>query len=136
MDIQRFKHQHEDILRRIADLRNLVHQGIEANAQHIARQIHELGTVVKLHLAVEDRILYPAVRRAADARISAMGETYQEEMKGIANAYIRFTSKWSDAARLAAEPEGFRAEANTVLKTVYERMVRENHEFYPAIEAM
>lgn len=136
MDIDRFKHQHLDILQRIAALRNLVHRGIEANAAPIAQEVHELGTVVKLHLAIEDRILYPAVRQSADARMAAMGETYQQEMKGIANAYVRFTLKWSDARRVAAEPEAFRADANTVLKRVFQRMQRENHEFYPAIEAL
>lgn len=136
MDIDRFKHQHVDILERIDALRQLVRSGIETNAHMIAQQIHALGTVVKLHLAIEDRILYPAVRHSEDARIASMGDTYQEEMKGIANAYIRFTTKWSNAARVAAEPETFRAEANSVLKTVYQRMQRENREFYPAIEQM
>lgn len=136
MDIDRFKQQHIDILRRIDTLRTVVHQGIEMNARTIAQQVHELGTVVKLHLAIEDRILYPAAVKAADTRIAAMAETYQQEMKGIANAYIRFTLKWSDAGKVAAEPEGFRVDANTVLKNVYQRMQRENHEFYPAIESM
>lgn len=136
MDIDRFKHQHVDILERIDALRQLVRSGIETNAHMIAQQIHGLGTVVKLHLAIEDRILYPAVRQSEDARIASMGDTYQEEMKGIANAYIRFTTKWSNAARVAAEPKTFRAEANSVLKTVYQRMQRENREFYPAIEQM
>ncbi len=136
MDIERFKQQHIDILQRIDALRSLVRKGIETNAGFIAQQVHELGTVVKLHLAIEDRILYPAAVRAEDAHIAAMAETYQHEMKGIANAYIRFTLKWSDAGKVAAEPDGFRADANTVLKDVYQRMQRENHEFYPAIESM
>lgn len=134
MDIERFKNQHVDILTRIAALRKLVHDGIEANAHAIARQVRDLGTVVKLHLAIEDRILYPAVRQSAHPGIAAMGNAYQNEMKGIANEYIRFTNKWSDPQQLAADPESFRAAANQVLKTVYQRMQRENHEFYPAIE--
>lgn len=136
MDIDRFKHQHVDILRRIDALRKLTHDGIVENSYAIAQQVKDLGKVVTLHLAIEDRILYPAVRKAADADIAAMGETYQEEMKGIANPYIRFTHKWSDPAQVAAQPDSFRDAANTVLKNVYQRMQRENHEFYPAIEAM
>ena len=136
MDIDRFKHQHVDILQRIDDLRKLTHNGIPANSHSIAQRIHDLGKVVTLHLAIEDRILYPAVRQAENAHIAAMGEAYQEEMKGIANRYIRFTNTWSDPARVAAEPDAFRAAANTVLKDVYQRMQRENREFYPAIERM
>ncbi len=136
MDIKRFKHQHVDILQRIDALRKLSHDGVAVNAHTIAQQIKDLGKVVNLHLAIEDRILYPAVRQAADARIAAMGQAYQEEMKGIANTYIRFTNTWSDPARVAAEPDAFRDAANTVLKMVYQRMQRENREFYPAIESI
>lgn len=136
MDIDRFKHQHTDILQRIDALRKLTHGGVAANSHSIAQQLKELGKVVTLHLAIEDRILYPAVQKAEDAHIASMGAAYQEEMKGIANGYIRFTQKWSDAARLASEPEAFREAANTVLKNVYLRMQRENREFYPAIERL
>jgi len=136
MDIERFKNQHVEILTRIDNLRKLVHAGIEVNVNAIAQHVKELGTVVKLHLAIEDRILYPAVRNADDEKIAAMGEAYQAEMQGIANEYIRFTTKWSDPKRLADDPESFRAAANVVLKNVYQRMQRENHEFYPAIEQM
>lgn len=136
MDIDRFKHQHVDILQRIDALRKLTHAGIAENSRAIAQQVRDLGKVVTLHLAIEDRILYPAVRKAPDARIAAMGETYQEEMKDIANPYIRFTHKWSDPAQVAADPDSFRDAANSVLKNVYQRMQRENMEFYPAIEQM
>ncbi len=136
MDIDRFKHDHVDILERIDSLRTLAHNGIMANSHAIAQQVKELGKVVTLHLAVEDRILYPAVQKADDPAISAMGAAYQNEMKGIANRYIRFTNQWSDAAKVAAQPEAFRDAANTILKEVYQRMQRENREFYPAIERM
>ena len=136
MDIERFKRQHVEILQRIDGLRKLAHAGVEANADSIAQQIKELGKVVTLHLAIEDRILYPAVQKAEDAQVAAMGAAYQDEMKGIANRYIRFTNQWSDAKRVAAEADAFRAAANTVLKDVYLRMQRENHEFYPAIESI
>lgn len=136
MDIERFKHQHVDILQRIDTLRSLAHTGISGNAEAIAQEVKDLGTVVKLHLAIEDRILYPAVRKATDPGVAAMAQTYQDEMAGIASDYIRFTAKWSDPKQLASNPDNFRAAANTVLKRVYQRMQRENQEFYPAIERM
>jgi hypothetical protein len=38
--------------------------------------------------------------------------------------------------RLAAQPEAFRSEANTVLHALYQRMRREDRELYPAVEAL
>ena len=136
MDIERLKHQHADILTRIDKLRELAHAGVQKNAKLIAQQVKQLGAVVNLHLAIEDRIVYPAAQKSDDAHVAQLGERYQHEMTGIANAYIRFTSKWSDEKNVVGEPDEFRQAANTVLKNVYQRMRREDHEFYPVIETL
>jgi ElaB/YqjD/DUF883 family membrane-anchored ribosome-binding protein len=86
-------------------------------------------------LAIEDRILYPTLQKGTDQRLADMSRAYQEEMKGIANAYISFARKWGKVAAIAEKAEQFRQEANTVLKTLHTRMQKENTEFYPAVEA-
>ncbi len=135
MEIERFKHQHKEILDRIAGLRQFAHAGIERHAYEIARGIADLSAVVTRHLAIEDRILYPALQNGDDERLAALGRAYQEDMKGIAHAYITFSRRWNAAAVVAGKAEEFRADANTVLKMLHDRMKRENAEFYPAIEA-
>lgn len=134
MNIDKFKHQHTDILNCIDELRALVQGGIEANAARISARIIAMSGIIKLHLAVEDRVLYPALQASGDAVLARMSQLYQGEMQGIARAYLDFAGKWNIAARLAGSPEQFRAEANSVLKVIYERMKREDREFYPAIE--
>ena len=136
MNIDRFKHQHVEILSGISLLRRLSHAGIEDHAVDIAQALKTLAQVVTQHLAIEDRILYPSLEQSGDARMARMGAAYQTDMKGIANAFINFARRWGNATLLSRCPEDFRAEANTVLKHVHARMVRENREFYPAIEAL
>lgn len=136
MDIDRFKHQHVDILSGIADLRKLAHQGIAEHAIEIAHALKALSAVVTTHLAIEDRILYPSLQRSGHAVMAQMAREYQDDMQGIANAFINFARRWSSATQLSRQPEQFRSEANTVLRDVHERMLRENREFYPAIEAL
>lgn len=135
MEIDRFKHQHVEILQGIANLRKFAHAGIKENAYEIVHQLGALTSVVNLHLAIEDRILYPTLQKGADQRLADMSRAYQEEMQGIANAYIAFARKWGKVAAIAEKAEQFRLEANTVLKTLHTRMQKENTEFYPAIEA-
>ena len=50
MNIDKFKHQHVDILRRIAALRELTHAGVARNAEAIAQGIVAMSAVIKLHL--------------------------------------------------------------------------------------
>ncbi len=135
MNIDKFKHQHVDILQRIAQLRTLTHAGVETNAQAIADGIIGFSSLIKLHLAVEDKALYPALQRSGDAELARMGQQYQQDMGPIAQAFDGFARRWNTAASLRSNPEGFRQDANTVLRRVYERMQRENREFYPRIEA-
>jgi iron-sulfur cluster repair protein YtfE (RIC family) len=135
MDIDRFKNQHVEILEGIAELRRLARSGIQTHAPAIAAKVAALSSVITLHLAIEDRILYPAVQNTGDAHLASMGKAYQEDMKGIASQYIAFSRRWSQPGEVAKQPESFRDDANTVLKMVHQRMQRENVEFYPAIEA-
>ena len=136
MNIDKFKHQHEDILADIAALRQLVHGGIEGNAERIAARIIAMSGNIKLHLAVEDKVLYPTLSGCGDAALARMSHLYQLEMNGIVAAYMAFATTWNSAAHLLAAPEKFRAEANGVLRRVYERIKKEDLEFYPAAEAL
>ncbi|MFD4839528.1 hemerythrin domain-containing protein [Achromobacter sp. NPDC058515] len=136
MNIDKFKQQHVDILQGIASLRRLAQAGVARNAAGIAQGIVSISATIKLHLAVEDRALYPAVARSRDLDLARKGREFQEEMDAIAAAYEAFARRWNNARSLELDEEGFRVDANTVLRRVHERMQRENRDLYPRIEAM
>ncbi|HEY9274109.1 MULTISPECIES: hemerythrin domain-containing protein [Achromobacter] len=136
MNIDKFKQQHVDILQGIASLRRLAHAGVARNAAEIARGIVSMSATIKLHLAVEDRALYPALARSDDADLAQAGRAFQEEMDAIARSYEAFARRWNNAGSLELDEAGFRADANTVLRRVHERMQRENRDLYPRIEAL
>jgi Hemerythrin HHE cation binding domain len=133
VNIDKFKHQHVEILSGIARLRQLAHEGIARNAEAIAAGIVGVSGLIKLHLAVEDRHLYPALEGSGEARLVRMSRQYQREMDGIAGVYLQFAGRWNTARQVAQAPEEFRAEANVVLRQLYERIRREDTEFYPAV---
>ena len=134
MNIDKFKHQHTDILRGIATLRALAHAGVEGNATAIAQGIVAMSGTIKLHLAVEDQVLYPALQRGDNAELARLGRQYQSEMESIASAYDAFARRWNTADNVRRGAQDFRDQANVVLRKVYERMQREDHDFYPRIE--
>jgi len=135
VNIDKFKHQHIDILSSIARLRQLSREGVAKNAAAIAAQIVQVSGLVKLHLAGEDRNLYPALEAGGDPRLAHMSRAYRNEMEDIAQAYLAFAAKWNTARQVAREPDGFRADANLVLRRLFERIQREDREFYPAVDA-
>lgn len=134
MNIDRFKDEHERILEGIATLRSLSHAGVADNAAEIARGIVAMSSVIKLHLSAEDRVLYPGLQASGDRTLALLGHRFQQEMGSIAAAYVGFARRWNTPERVRADPNGFRADANRVLRAVHERMQRENRDFYPLIE--
>ena len=136
MNIDKFKHQHVDILESIDTLRNLAKAGAANNATEIARLIVAMSSTIKLHRAAEDRALYPALQRGTDVDLARMGQRYQQEMGSIARAYEGFSRRWNRPESVRRAERDFRDDANRVLRMVHERMQRENREFYPRIEAL
>lgn len=136
MNIDKFKQQHVEIMACIADLRKFSRADIRGNAADIAKRIVSMSSTIKLHLAVEDQVLYPALRKEKDSVLAVLGNKFQDEMQAIASAYIGFASRWNHAAKVSDSPEEFRADANKVLRIVHDRMQKENTVFYPAIEAL
>ncbi|MCY1548898.1 hypothetical protein D9M68_850370 [compost metagenome] len=55
-------------------------------------------------------------------------------MGPIAQAYDAFTRRWNRPESVRHNEQGFRDDANRVLRMVFERMQRENLDFYPRIE--
>lgn len=135
MDIQRYHHDHAAIFRQINTLRELSRGGVRENAVRISELITGTASHIKFHLAAEDRVLYPVLARSGDAQVAAMSRRYQDEMEGIARAFGGFVARWRVPSRLMADPEGFRRDANVVLRALFERLQRESVELYPAAEA-
>lgn len=134
MNVERFQQDHLAIAGKVSDLRALVHSSVVANAEAIAKMIIDMSTAIKLHLAAEDRMLYPALLNSAHADIVRIGNAFRTEMGGIADAYLAFSRQWNTAKAIAAKPEDFRSQANQVFKALHERIQRENKELYPAAE--
>lgn len=132
MDMDRYHRDHGNILDQIDALRSLSHAGIGENGEEIAERIVSTASLIKFHLAAEDQVLYPRLARSGMPEVEQLSTRYQREMQGLASAFGEFVLKWRVPARLQADPEGFRRDANTVLKALYERLQREDSELYPA----
>lgn len=131
MNIEKFKKDHDEILALVTELRKLAHLGTAENAGSIAKQIVTMSSLIKLHLAAEDRALYPAFANSKDPSISKIGQKFQREMGNIASAYMEFVGRWNLESKVSGDPMGFKEEANNIFKALHQRIQKENQELYP-----
>lgn len=77
--------------------------------------------------------MYPAIYALQDPEITKLAHGFQDEMDGLAQAFDGFCRRWRQARAVAEDPEGFRNDANTVIKALHQRIQRENMHFYPRL---
>lgn len=136
MNMDRYHRDHSNILDQINALRSLSRAGVAENGEEIAQRIVSTASLIKFHLAAEDQVLYPRLAASGVPEVEQLSTRYRQEMSGLADAFGEFVLRWRVPARLQADPDGFRNDANTVLKALYERLKREDRELYPAAEAL
>lgn len=136
MNIDKMKNQHVEILEKISFLRKLSQAGVSSNAQEIATAIVSMSAIIKTHLSAEDQFLYPHIEQDGNSALRQVSSTFQREMTDIVSDYDVFSRRWNIASKLIGNDEAFRRDANTVLRKVFERMQKENKDFYPLVERM
>ncbi|MBA7794055.1 hemerythrin domain-containing protein [Citrobacter sp. RHBSTW-01065] len=136
MNIDKMKNQHVEILEKISFLRTLSHAGVSSNAQEIATAIVSMSAIIKTHLFAEDQFLYPHIEQDRNSTLRQVSSKFQREMTDIVSEYEVFSRRWNIASKLKGNDEAFRRDANNVLRKVYERMQKENKDFYPLVERM
>lgn len=134
MNIDKFKHDHVAILSGIQRLRDLTRVGVSAS-EEIATSLVKFSTTIRLHLAAEDKYLYPTLEKTQDPQLVALSRRFENEMADIAHRFMAFARNWNLGSKIEADFDGFRRAANLTLKPVWDRMQQENREFYPRIEA-
>ncbi|MCK9396926.1 MAG: hemerythrin domain-containing protein [Methylobacter sp.] len=134
MNIDRFRQDHVAILTEVTELRKLIQTGISQNAGTIAKKIVAISSTIKLHLAAEDRTLYPRLLASDNPDVAQLGIIFQAEMGDIAAAYMEFARRWNLESKVSADPDGFKEDANNIFKSLHQRIQRENKKLYPLAE--
>lgn len=126
------RRQHDAILALASDL-TAAQSSLTSQAEGAlaATRLAKLTGVLNLHLAAEDRALYPQLRASSDPAVADTARRFMQEMGGLAKVYGEFAARWRSATAILANPEGFRTETAAVLSALGTRIDRENTELYP-----
>ncbi len=135
--IGQLQSQHEACLAIVHDIEaRSAHIPDRTAAVEITLMLARLTGILRIHLALEDEILYPALRNASDPDVARTAERYWQEMGGLANAFLDFIDRWKRADALLAAQDAFRTESAHVFAALADRIAREHGEIYPMAERL
>lgn len=93
-----------------------------------------LNHVLSVHLAQEDRHLYPALQRSRDAATRALASRFAKEMGSLADSHRVYCTRWP-REEIEADWAGYARETRTIMQLLRKRIRREELELYGRLEA-
>ncbi|HHY90380.1 MAG TPA: hemerythrin domain-containing protein [Clostridiales bacterium] len=136
MNLDMLKRQHEEIFSVLLEIKDIVRQGnLERDAADIAKQISILAGKLKIHLASEDKYMYPSLLNDGNPELKKMAEKFIKEMGDISDVFTEFKDRYNTKTKILNNRDGFLKEIENIFKTLENRIEKENKVLYPLIKS-
>jgi len=134
--VENFRRQHADLLALAAEIGGrLTPERVAAEAAEVRRLLAQFAGKLNVHARMENDALYPRLLEHADQAVRRQAEELLSEVDGVYDAFGALLKAWPTAASIAAAPSDFIRQATKVFRVLGKRMLREEHQLYPLVEA-
>jgi hypothetical protein len=132
-----FRKQHAEILSIAREINPLLSDTMSReDAAAIRPLLSKLAGVVTLHLAMEDKSLYPQMTAHADPGVRSISKRYSDEMGSLSAAFANYMSSWQTTQQMLADPARFSADSKAVFNALSKRIHLENVELYTLLDKL
>ncbi len=130
-----YRQQHKEILAVGAKLAALLDEkALVADAVPARHTLSELSSKVKVHLAMEDKSLYPQLAASKKPGTSTVATQFKQSMGGLVDVFLAFDKKYALPKSIASAPADFIRETKTVIAALGERIKKEEGELYNLLD--
>jgi len=88
-----------------------------------------LSRTLLAHLAKEDLLLYPMLRRSPVVAVADLARRSAEEVGGLSDGFKAYMRRWSGEA-IARDPDGFERDTRTLVAALRDRVRHEESQLY------
>jgi hemerythrin HHE cation binding domain-containing protein len=102
-------------------------------AGDVHRALSSLSGILKVHLAMEDRSLYPNLVNHRDVALRTLAVRFLDERAAIRQKYDDYKARWHSTAAIEARADEFIDETRKILGLLWNRMKMEDDVLHPEI---
>ncbi len=132
---KRYRDQHDD-------LQNLVNEiSSRLNVDTVSNNTKEVRTLLarlfgknSVHLAMEDKSLYPRLLDHADEHVRSLAKKFIIEMGEIGEVINSYKDQWTASSEIKNNPDAYIDHTKRILNALSIRMERENNELYKVVD--
>lgn len=132
-----YRKHHDEILSIAREINALLGPAIgDSDADTIRKLLSKLAGLVNVHLAMEDKGLYPELLANGDASVKATARRFSDEMGSVAAAFVAYINAWPTSTAIKADAARFTTESKGIFNALSKRIHRENTELYVLLDAL
>ncbi|GAA0077226.1 hemerythrin domain-containing protein [Clostridium sp. CTA-5] len=134
ININSFLRQHKEILEEVNHIDKIINKSdyIEYLDEFVSH-INKLAGKLNVHLASEDKFLYPTLINGNDNNLKNLANLYITEMGNISNIFTTYKDNHNTKNKINTNIGGFIHETNMILKEIKKRISKEESELYKLI---
>lgn len=129
--------KHQELLKLATQISELLDEKkLSTDAKQIRSLLSTLSGKLGMHLAVEDKNLYPDLLNHEDEKIRTTAKKFIDEMSGIAGVFKKYVDKWPHSKAIQDAPREFVAETKDIFKALSTRIAKEDNELYTLVDKL
>lgn len=129
-----FRQQHVDLGKLLVQVQSRAKA--KAPGAELRAALVEFSGKLSVHLAGEDRSVYPALMASPDAGVATMAKRFADEMGGLGQAFKAFMARYATGALIDAQYATFVSDYDGIVAAVTKRVQAEEKELYPAVDRL
>ena len=134
MYMEQLKEHHKKLWALVRSLQNYkTGEDGRRNARETSSVISKMSGILNVHLASEDKYLYPALQKNTDPAIRQTAVRFSNEMGSLSTVYASYRNRFMLTSQIEADPDGFLQETTKILAALIARFQKEDNELYPLI---
>jgi len=132
---ENLQRQHKELLEEAKQIsKYLEPRTLSKNAAEVHILLSKMAGKLKIHLEMEDKVLYPALLKYPDEKIQKLTQKYLNEIGNIADTFKKYLAKWPQKMSIQLNPVEFIEETQEIFKVLYQRINKEDNELFPLIK--
>ena len=134
--IEKLKSQHKELLQVVNEFSTILDDvGSMDKAVKARAFLYKLGSLLDIHLKVEDKLLYPILIKSPNPKVQNTALAFANEMGDIAKNLGLYLEKWTTSVQIADGAEDFMKETKALVSVLFKRIDREDNELFPLLIA-
>lgn len=134
---QRFRNQHDVLINMAVELQEISASIASVEDAKLVRDhLNRLAGKLVVHLAKEDKSLYPKLLESNDAQVVSLTKRYISEMGDLATVFELYNKRWVTPLFIHKYQDKFQLETASIVKALGSRIDKENNELYVLADAI